>query len=365
MRCKLQICSRFATFLMIVKPYRDRSGDIQALTALATRRDCAPRARGEMEIELRKIRAGQKGEKDAAYAIDFFLAPRDDWAVIHDLRLEWQGRVAQIDHLLINRLMDVWVCESKHFSEGVAINEHGEFTSFFNNRPRGIESPIEQNHRHVKVLESVLGSSILPLPTRLGIPLRSTIRSVVLVSAQARITRPTQKFAGLDTVIKADQLRSTINRTVEAMGVGETFLKVTKVVGLDTLRGFANDLAKLHRPHRFDWAARFGMSPEEPPPVAGGTATAAPLQPALSPTAAAKISSSKLATLLGLPSARVLLERLVAAGLLVTTHDGHALTEAGRAAGGELVEKSRYGPYFVWPAEMRLNRPGIRGGCLV
>ncbi|HZV93136.1 MAG TPA: nuclease-related domain-containing protein, partial [Caldimonas sp.] len=340
-------------------PYRDRGSDITVLTSLAARRDCTSRTRSDIDTELRKIRAGQKGEKDAAYAIDFFLAQRDEWAVIHDLRIEWQGRVAQIDHLFINRLMDVWVCESKHFSEGVSINEHGEFTAFYNNRPRGIESPIEQNQRHIKVLESVLGSSILPLPTRLGIPLRSTIRSVVLVSAAARITRPKQTFEGLETVIKADQLRSRINQAIDAMGVGETLLKATKMVGTETLRQFASDLGKLHRPQQFDWAARFGMSAHEPMAV---RASAAPVrqtqtrtQVAAEPAGAAKISSSKLASLLGLPSARALLERLVAEGFLVPTHQGHALTEAGLAAGGEFVEKSRYGPYFVWPPALQLR----------
>lgn len=159
-------------------------------------------------------------------------------------------------------MLDVWVCESKHFSEGVSINEQGEFTAFHNSRPRGIESPIEQNHRHVKVLESVLGSSILPLPTRLGVALRPRIRSVVPVSAQARITRPKQTFPGLETVIKADQLRSTINRAVDAMGVAETFLAATKIMGIDTLGELARQLAKLHRPQQFDWAARFGMAAE-------------------------------------------------------------------------------------------------------
>ena len=28
-------------------------------------------------------------------------------------------------HLLINRTLDIWVCESKHFSERIGINEHG------------------------------------------------------------------------------------------------------------------------------------------------------------------------------------------------------------------------------------------------
>ena len=34
------------------------------------------------------------------------------------------GRVAQIDHLVIYRLPDTWVLESKHFAEGVSINDH-------------------------------------------------------------------------------------------------------------------------------------------------------------------------------------------------------------------------------------------------
>ncbi len=61
----------------------------------------------------------------AAYEIDFHHKASRNWAVIHDLRLEYRGRVAQIDHLLINRWLEFWVCESKHFSEGVAINEQG------------------------------------------------------------------------------------------------------------------------------------------------------------------------------------------------------------------------------------------------
>ena len=46
-------------------------------------------------------------------------------SVIHDLRIECEGRVAQIDHLLIGRFLDIWVCETKNFSEGIAINEQG------------------------------------------------------------------------------------------------------------------------------------------------------------------------------------------------------------------------------------------------
>ena len=45
---------------------------------------------------------------------------------IHDLRLEVDGRVAQINHLIIDRVLTIWVCESTHFSEGVAVDDFGE-----------------------------------------------------------------------------------------------------------------------------------------------------------------------------------------------------------------------------------------------
>ena len=79
--------------------------------------------RARIDKEIRTIRAGAKGEAEAAYEIDFHFGASRNWAVIHDLRLQHQGMVAQIDHVLIGRAMDFWVCESKHFSEGVSINE--------------------------------------------------------------------------------------------------------------------------------------------------------------------------------------------------------------------------------------------------
>ncbi|NTV47823.1 MAG: NERD domain-containing protein, partial [Chlorobiales bacterium] len=39
-----------------------------------------------------------------------------NWAVIHDLRLEHENQVAQIDHLMINRSFDFYVLESKNYA---------------------------------------------------------------------------------------------------------------------------------------------------------------------------------------------------------------------------------------------------------
>ena len=86
-------------------------------------------------------------------------------------RLEVDGRVAQIDHLIVNRFLHVWVCESKHFSEGVAVDEFGEWTGFSHGRPYGIGSPIEQNRKHIAVLNDAFRQRLVQPPKRLGFTL--------------------------------------------------------------------------------------------------------------------------------------------------------------------------------------------------
>lgn len=254
---------------MIIKRARGQSQDIQALQNLLKRPDLASRLSNEIESEIRAIRAGEAGEREAAYEIDFHHGPSRYWAVIHDLRLEHEGRVAQIDHLLIGRFLDIWVCETKHFAEGVSIHEHGEFTGFFNRRPQAIASPIEQNRKHLLVLDKLLRSDKVSLPTRLGIPLRPQFHSVILISQKARITRPKAKVDGIDTILKSDQLRTLIERKIDEESFGSSLVSVGKLISSDALEAFAMQVARLHRPLRRDWAARFALGPEpEAAPIA-------------------------------------------------------------------------------------------------
>lgn len=108
---------------MIIKEADDKKSQIATLEALGARRDASPEVRKRIEQEIRNIRSGIKGEEEAAYEINFHFGATKNYAVIHDLRIEVEGRVAQIDHLLIGRFLDIWVCETKSFCEGIAINE--------------------------------------------------------------------------------------------------------------------------------------------------------------------------------------------------------------------------------------------------
>jgi len=256
---------------VLIKSAGDKQAEIDALEALLVRPDVDGATRHRIELEIRMVRAGVSGERDAAYEIEFHLGSNRNQMTIHDLRIECDGRVAQIDHLIVNRLLDIWVCESKHFAEGVEINEHGEWVAFYGNRPHGISSPIEQNRRHVMVLADVFAKGLVPLPTRLGITIKPQINSLVLVSDRARISRPkgrtAERVEGLETVIKVDQLWPTIERAYNERNIAA----LGKVVGRETVETVARNLAALHVPTNVDWAARFGLSPQARPAPAIGT----------------------------------------------------------------------------------------------
>lgn len=244
---------------MIIKEADDKTNDLELLNALAQRPGASAEVRKRIDQEIRNIRSGIKGEAEAAYEIGFHYGLSKNWMVLHDLRLECEGRVAQIDHLLMNRFLEFYVCESKRFGEGVAINEHGEFTAFYSGKPFGVPSPLEQNKRHIAVLESVFKTGQVELPTRLGFTLKPKLLGLVLVSKTARIQRPKGTIEGLDGVIKNDQLKAKIDRDIDR---DVNVLHAAKIIGSDTLRDLAERLANAHRPISFDWKSRFGLPVE-------------------------------------------------------------------------------------------------------
>ena len=111
---------------MILKSKDSRQSDIQELNRLLNLKPTA-KQRFLIERELKCLMSGERNEQNSAYYLDFSYKDSKNWAVIHDLRIEHRGRVAQIDHLIINRFLDVFVLESKNYYYGVKITEEGEF----------------------------------------------------------------------------------------------------------------------------------------------------------------------------------------------------------------------------------------------
>lgn len=259
---------------MLIKKSDKRKQDIAELTALLGLPYMDADTRQKIQTQIRKIQSGVKGESDAAFHIDFHYENSRNWAVIHDLRLEYKGHAAQIDHLLINRFLEAYVCESKNFNEGISINEHGEFYRYYQGKPRAVDSPIEQNNRHILLLKRLFDSGEIGLPTRLGFKMKPSLHSLILIANTSAIRRPKNRKAveGLDRIIKVEQLGKRINRDIDEESILHTIGSAGKLVSGETLRGFAESLAALHTPKQTDWKARFGIrqpQPETTPPATG------------------------------------------------------------------------------------------------
>lgn len=223
--------------------------------------------KSRIEQDLRIVRAGIKGEQEAAYLIDFDFKNLDFYAVIHDLRLEVGGRVAQIDHLVISRCLDCFVLETKYLRGGMKITEDGEFLRWndYKKTFEGMASPLAQNDRHISVLREAFG--LIDMPTRLGLRLQPTFHSYVLVSPEARIDRP-QKF-DTSRIIKADVFKQTVLDKYDKESFLGTVGSMAKVISVQTLEQLARQVVTLHKPIRMNVAAKFGT----PEPVKAGRST--------------------------------------------------------------------------------------------
>jgi len=244
---------------MIIKKMDSKQEELAELTALLKGRLTSDQ-RFLIERELEAIRTGVSGEKDSAYYIDFYFRNSKKWAVIHDLRLEHADKVAQIDHLLINRLFDIYVLESKNFSYKLKITPEGEFQAYYGKEYIGIPSPIEQNKRHIFLLDLFLKHHDI-LPKRMGISIRPRFKSFILLSPKSIITRPPEKKFDTSCVIKADTLRTRIEQEVDKKkNPLADFAAISKFSSSAALMQTAKTLARFHKPIKMDFRARFGLS---------------------------------------------------------------------------------------------------------
>lgn len=264
---------------MILKDKDSRQADIQELNRLLTL-NLTAKQRFLIEREMKCLVSGERNEQNSAYYLDFKYKDSQNWAVIHDLRIEHRGRVAQIDHLLINRYLDIFVLESKNYYYGVKISEEGEFLVWDGKTYQAIESPMEQNKRHILALQQSIDDRSLA-PTRLGFAIPTKCRNYVLVAPTSKLIKPSAAPFDLSTVVKADAFVSIVEKEMEKKSV----LEVAKIIGTDTLREFGEKLVRLHRPGTIDYAAKFGVKEESvPAPVVAPFVVAMPEAPTYTAT---------------------------------------------------------------------------------
>jgi len=246
---------------MLIKEKDKNQEQVDYLTDLLER-DLSEDKKRLIERELKCLRSGDKGEKTSAAYLDLDFKDSKNWALIHDLRIEHKGKVAQIDHLLIGRMMDIYVIESKNFSSGVSISDDGDFSYFYNDNPHPIPSPISQNERHIKLLDKFLADNNL-FPKRLGVSLKPSYRNIVLISPEAILTKPLKGVFDCSAVMKLDKFSVYFKDDIDDDSALNSMVSIAKVISKESLRSFAETLAFSHQPLTTDYNKKFAVNLED------------------------------------------------------------------------------------------------------
>jgi hypothetical protein len=230
---------------MLIKSPDDHRKRLRLLEELKNSDRLDDRQKDWLRNEYRRLAPGLAGERDAVHYLDLSFSGGENHAVLHDLRLEIDGQVAQIDHLIVNRLLMFYLLETKTYSGSLHINEHGEFmVEYANERRYGIESPLEQSRRHETVLKKTLEQ--LGITGRAGT--EPTFVHVVMVHPKAIIKRPPADKFDTSMIIKADQFRTWHLKYVDAMSTGSFLAKTVNFRGRDTVKEWGELLKSAHRP---------------------------------------------------------------------------------------------------------------------
>ena len=240
---------------MILKHKDDLAPRIAELERVLLIPNLSKEQRDHLQDELAAMRAGNKGEKEAAYHIDFGWKDGKNSIVIHDLRIEYGGRVAQIDHLILMRTLDCHVLETKGFGSEVRISKAGEWETRTRFGWRGIPSPVEQNRRHIEVLQAFVRAQNL-LPKRFSLPLPLRFHNWVLIAPKCQIRRGGKDW---DRVVKMDLFEKRFGECANATGFLETLSSVSKLVSLETIQNIGESLVRAHTRSKTNFAARFGI----------------------------------------------------------------------------------------------------------
>ncbi len=228
---------------MLIKAADDQSVALAALDRLAHR---GGRHATRASHELRHRRAVMRGNAEAAGLIDSVYSRSPDWAVIHDLYLQHGGRFAQIDHLLINRWMDVYALDSSSFDAGLRITDQGEFQRWNEDfgQFQGIASPIEPIRR-IGLLRDAIAE--IAQPALLGMMrLLPSYQPFVLVSPRARLERSSHFDSS--RVVTPEQLAKLVLQDIDQGNVYLGLIKAAaKTIPGQIIESIARRLAGLHR----------------------------------------------------------------------------------------------------------------------
>jgi len=190
-------------------------------------------------------KAGEEAKKQMAFYLQRAFRKRDDCFVINDLRVIYDGDVAQIDHLVVSPF-GLFIIESKSVHGTISINQHGDWKRSYNNEVTGIPSPVLQGQEQGRILkeqlrenaEQVLGK-ILFGKLQKGFRY-CPVCVYVAISDSGIIER------GMDVpeLLKADVVSGTIAKQIDEFASKANLLSPKNLLSTDVIWEMTKDEAK-------------------------------------------------------------------------------------------------------------------------
>jgi len=238
---------------MIFKNFDSKQETIQTLKKLLKESN-SEKQKALIQKDLILLKNGIEAEKQNAYYIDFYLKDNKHLIVLHDIRLEYDGRTAQIDHMLISRF-GIELLESKSFKGTLSINDDGSLKVDYNRNIKSFPNPLEQSKRHANVLKKFLSSNV-DLGKRIELFGGFEINSTVLIHPKTTITN--KKLP--ENFFRADTYISERNKIIDKMSVLDALKSAAKMIDIDTAKELANTIINAHKPINFDYENKYKIS---------------------------------------------------------------------------------------------------------
>lgn len=204
--------------------------------------------------DLNTITNGIESEKQNAYYIDFYLKDSEHLIVLHDIRLEHNGRTAQIDHMIIHR-MGIELLESKSFKGMLTINDDCSLDVNYNGNIKSFPNPIEQSKRHADVLKSFIEENA-DFGKRIDLLGGFDIKNIVLIHPETTISN--KKLP--KNFFRADTYISKRREDIDNLSVLKMFKIVSKMTNIDTVMKLAELIKNAHKPIEFNYENKYKIS---------------------------------------------------------------------------------------------------------
>ncbi len=235
---------------MVLKQIDDKSLEIDTLKKLLEQSNSETQ-KNLIIKDLKMLENGYQSEQENAYYLNFEFEDGKRSVLLHDIRLEHNGKTAQFDHILITGI-GITILESKSFKGILTINQDNSLTIQYGKETKTYPNPIEQNNRHKKVLNDFINDHF-EMSLRLKILGGIKIEHKVLIHPNTTVTN--KKLP--ENFVRSDSFATIRDKEIDTMGTVDIVSTLATVLTIDQIKEIAKLLMSHHKPIKFDYSMKY------------------------------------------------------------------------------------------------------------